>query len=162
MSTVTADKSPTTLIAAAGARMEVEQVVKLAGDELKLLLTQRVALLRRLAVLRRTIAGLVEMFGDDVLPEETRALIKVTTPRSRGSGLTEACRAVLSNSSQPLTAREVVDGIRAMNGDLIRHHKDPVSSVTSILQRLGSYGEATTRISQSGRRLWAAVGNHLA
>jgi hypothetical protein len=142
-------------------RIDVEQVIKLAGSELQLLLTQRAALLRRLAILRRTIAGLAEMFGDDVLPEEVRTLIKLPMPRTRGTGLTEACRAGLSKSSRPLTAREVVETIRAHDGALIEHHKDPVASVTSILHRLASYGEATTILSPSGRRMWIVACQNL-
>jgi hypothetical protein len=157
MSTALADKSRVASIAVASPRMEIEQIVKLAGGELQVLLTQRAAILRRLAILRRIVSGLAEMFGDDVLPEEVRALIKLPTRRTRGVGLTEACRAALSTSSRPLTAREVVDTIRAKDAKMIQNHKDPVASVTSILHRLGSYGEATTKVNQSGRRMWAPV-----
>jgi hypothetical protein len=51
----------------------------------------------------------------------------------------------------------VVDTIRTKDAKVIQNHKDPVASVTSILHRLGSYGEATTKVSQSGRRMWAPV-----
>jgi hypothetical protein len=153
-----ADKSRVAALAVAVPRMEIEQIAKLAGCELQVLLTQRAAILRRLAMLRRIISGLAEMFGDDVLPEDVRVLIKLpTAQRTRGAGLTEACRAALSASSRPLTAREVVDTIRSNDAKVIQNHKDPVASVTSILHRLGSYGEATTEVSQSGRRMWAPV-----
>jgi hypothetical protein len=155
-----ADKSRVASLAVAAPRMEVEQIVKLAGSELQVLLTQRAAILRRLTTLRRIISGLAEMFGDDVLPEDVRVLIKLPTPKTRGAGLTEACRAALSTSSRPLTAREVVDTIRSKDAKVIQNHKDPVASVTSILHRLGSYGEATTEVSQSGRRMWAPVEVH--
>jgi hypothetical protein len=161
MSTALVDNSHVASLAVAAPRMEIEQVVKLAGGELQVLLTQRAAILRRLAILRRIIAGLAEMFGDDVLPEDVRVLIKLPTRRTRGAGLTEACRAALSTSSRPLTAREVVDTIRTKDARVIQNHKDPVASVTSILHRLGSYGEATTKVSQSGRRMWAPVDVHL-
>lgn len=157
MSTALADKSFVASLAVITPRMEIEQVVKLAGGELRALLTQRAAILRRLAILRRIISGLAEMFGDDLLPEDLRALIKLPTQRTRGAGLTQACRSALSTSSRPLTAREVVDTIRAKDAKVIQNHKDPVASVTSILHRLGSYGEATTEVSQSGGRMWAPV-----
>jgi len=140
-------------------KIEVEQVIKLAGGELQDLLIQRAAIIKRLAILRRTIAGLAEMFGLEALPEELLLVIKPPVRGSRGSGLTEACRATLSQSSRPLTAREVVDTIRARDGAVIQNHKDPVASVTSILHRLGSYGEATTRLSHTGRRIWIAAEN---
>jgi hypothetical protein len=160
MSTALADKSHVAFLAVAAPRMEIEQIVKLAGGELQVLLTQRAAILRRLAILRRIISGLAEMFGDDVLPEDVRVLIKLPKERTRGAGLTEACRAALSTSSRALTAREVVDTIRAKDAKVIQNHKDPVASVASILHRLGSYGEATTKVSQSGRRMWAPVEVH--
>jgi hypothetical protein len=160
MSTASIDKSHVASLAVAAPRMEIEQIVKLAGGELQVLLTQRVAILRRLAILRRIISGLAEMFGDDVLPEDVRVLIKLPAQKTRGTGLTEACRAALSTSSRPLSAREVVDTIRAKDARVIQNHKDPVASVTSILHRLGSYGEATTEVSQSGRRIWAPVEVH--
>lgn len=160
MSTASVDKSHVASLAVAAPRMEIEQVVKLAGGELQVLLTQRAAILKRLATLRRIISGLAEMFGDDVLPEDVRVLIKLPAQKTRGAGLTEACRAALSNSSRPLTAREVVDTIRTRDAKVIQNHKDPVASVTSILHRLGSYGEATTKVSRSGRRMWAPVDAH--
>jgi hypothetical protein len=147
-------------IAPATRKTEVAQVIELAGSELKDLLRQRAAIIKRLIILRRTIVGLAEMFGNDLLTEELLALAKPTR-RTRGSGLTEACRSALSNASKPLTAREVVDRIRAHDGAVIQNHKDPVASVTSILRRLGSYGEATARLSQSGRRIWVVVENPL-
>jgi hypothetical protein len=147
------------VITVSATRMEVEQVMRLAEGELLQLLTERGALLRRIAILRRTIAGLAETFGEDLLPEGVRALIKPAAPKTRGTGLTEACRAALANSSQPLTAREVVDRIRNVDAAIIKDHKDPVASVTSILHRLGSYGEATTQVTHSGRRMWTPAGN---
>lgn len=159
MSVVPGAGAEIAFIASANPKTEVEQVIRLASGELQDLLTQRAAIIKRLAILRRTIAGLAEMFGYDALPEELLLLVNPPERGSRGSGLTEACRAALSHSSKPLTAREVVDNIRAHNGAVIQNHKDPVASVTSILHRLGSYGEATTRLSQTGRRMWIAVEN---
>jgi hypothetical protein len=137
-------------------KIEVEQVIKLAGAELQTLLEHRAALIRRLATLRRTISGLAEMFGDGVLTEDLQVLVH-PVQKTRGAGLTEACRSILSNSLRPLTAREIVDGIQAIHPAVIQNHKDPVASVTSILHRLGSYGEATTTVSRSGRRTWAPI-----
>jgi Asp-tRNA(Asn)/Glu-tRNA(Gln) amidotransferase B subunit len=158
---VVAAKAHTAFIAPATPKTEVDQVIKLVSSELQDLLRQRAVIIRRVAILRRTIAGLAEMIGGDALSEELLVLIAPRTRGTRGTGLTEACRSVLSNSSQPLTTREVVERIRANNGAVIRNHKDPVASVTSILHRLGSYGESTTQLSKSGRRIWVAVKNPL-
>lgn len=160
MSMASADKFYVASAAVAAPRMEIEHIVKLAVGELQVLVAQRVTILRRLAILRRTLSGLAEMFGHDLLPDDVRGLIKLPAPRTRGSGLTEACRSALSTSTRPLTAREVVDTIRTKDAKAIQNHKDPVASVASILHRLGSYGEATTEVSQSGRRMWAAAEVH--
>lgn len=144
------------VIASSGTKVDVEQVIRVAEDELKALLTQRTALLKRLAIVRHTIAGLAEIFGDDVLTEDLRLAMGLPY-KARRTGLTEACRAALNSSSEPLTARELVDRIRANNGALIQNLKTPLASVTSILHRLGSYGEATTKFNQSGQLMWASV-----
>jgi hypothetical protein len=112
MSVVPEERPPVVCIASAANRAEVEQVIKLAAGESQDLLTQRAALLRRLATLRRTIAGLAELFGDGIMSRDLQVLIKLPTQRIRQIGLTEACRAVLSESPQPLTARDVVARIQ--------------------------------------------------
>lgn len=147
-----------TFVAPVTTEKHAKQILTLAVIELKTLLAQRITLLHRIAVVRRTIAGLGKIFGDDLLTEELRTLIKQPAEKSRTS-LTEACRAALVSSSTPLTPHELVDRIRANDPAVIEHHKDPAASVTSILHRLRSYGEATTRMSESGRCVWISIGN---
>jgi len=135
---------------------DVEQVIEYAQTEVRELLQQRAVITKRLTALRRTIADLAKIFGHDVLSQEHLTLAK-QPKRNRPTGLTEACRSVLMKALQPLTAHEVVERMRACNAELICHHKDSIASVTSILLRLESYGEATSEVGLSRRRSWMSI-----
>jgi len=129
------------------------QVINLARSELRGLMREREAIIKRITVLRQTIAGLVEIFGPDGVSEEHLDLVKPPR-RHRGNSLTQICRSVLAKSSEPLTAHELVEGIRAADVTLIQRQKNPIASVSSILGRLASYGEVRSAVAGSGRRQW--------
>jgi hypothetical protein len=40
---------------------------------------------------------------------------------------------------------------------VILHHKDPLASVTTVLNRLVEYGEAQSVVRENGRRAWLWV-----
>jgi hypothetical protein len=40
---------------------------------------------------------------------------------------------------------------------VILHHKDPLASVTTVLNRLVEYGEAQSVVRENGRRAWQWV-----
>jgi hypothetical protein len=130
------------------------QVIELAHSELCGLMREREAIIKRMTVLKQTIAGLIEIFGADGVSKEHLDLVKPSR-RHRGNSLTQTCRAVLAKAPEPLTAHELVEGIRAADVTLIQHHKNPIASVTSILSRLVSYGEVRSIVAASGRRQWA-------
>lgn len=130
------------------------QVIELAHSELCGLMREREAIIKRMTVLKQTIAGLIEIFGAHSVRKECLDLVKPSR-RHRGNSLTQTCRAVLARASEPLTAHELVEGIRAADVTLIQHHKNPMASVCSILSRLASYGEVRSVVATSGRRQWA-------
>ena len=132
---------------------DLEQVIEYARTEVQTLLQQRAEITKRITAIRRTIADLVKTFGRGISKHEHLALIK-PPKRNRRTGLTDACRSVLMKALQPLTAHEVVERMRASNGELIHHHKDSIASVTTILLRLESYGEAASEVGLSRRRSW--------
>ena len=132
---------------------DIKHVLARAHEELSELLQRRATIVKRIATLRRTLNGLVELFGDAVLDGELRLLINAPAG-TRKSGLTDACRSVLMNSTHPLASREVVTRIRSTDDSLLRDHKDAVASVTSILYRLQSYGETAASTNPSGKRAW--------
>jgi len=136
---------------------DVGLVIANAQSEAQLLLQRRAEITKRLTAIRRTISDLVRVFGHDVAISE---LITMTRPRpgrrNRHTGLTGQCRTELLKAEKPLTALALANKIQASNPELINHHKDPIASITAILLRLESYGEATSEKGGSRRRLWKA------
>ena len=58
------------------------------------------------------------------------------------------------DSSQPLSARDVCDRIQQKTPPMLARHKDPMASVTTVLNRLVAYGEAKAVVLDNGRRAW--------
>ena len=131
----------------------VEQVVGRLRQELDSLLEQRAAIIKKLGIIKRTILGLANLFGDDVISEDLLELVG-RRPSSRRPGFTKACRTVLMESGRPLLTQEVCQEIERRNPALLARHKDPLASVSTVLNRLASYGEARFLVNDRGRRAW--------
>jgi hypothetical protein len=134
----------------------VEQVVRQAHEELRDLLRQRAEVMRRIGTIKQTIAGLANLFGDEVLSDD---LLELLDRKSCGRqpGFTKACRMVLMEAKRALTARDVCECIQQKAAPMLARHKDPMASVTTVLNRLVAYGEASPVILESGRRSWKWV-----
>ncbi|MFY9912380.1 MAG: hypothetical protein WAK56_21235 [Candidatus Sulfotelmatobacter sp.] len=134
----------------------VEQVVKQAHEELRELLRQRAEVMRRIGTIKQTIAGLANLFGDEVLSDD---LLELLDRKSCGRqpGFTKACRMALMEAKRALTARDVCECIQQKAAPMLARHKDPMASVTTVLNRLVAYGEATPVILENGRRAWKWV-----
>ena len=134
----------------------VNEVLKAAHEELRQLLKQRAEIMKRIGTVKQTIVGLANLFGDEVLTDE---LLELVDRRSNGRqpGFTKACRMVLMESERPLGAREVCEQIQRKIPPVLLRHKDPLASVTTVLNRLVEYGEARTIIRENGRRAWQWV-----
>ncbi len=57
-------------------------------------------------------------------------------------------------SGTPLGTRQVCDQLRRRFPELIERHKDPIASVTTVLNRLVDYAEARCSTNGNGRRVW--------
>ena len=134
----------------------VQEVVLQAHEELRQLLKQRAEVMRRIGTVKQTIAGLANLFGDAVLNDELLELVDRKT-NGRQPGFTKACRMVLMEAKTPLSAREVCAQLQGKMSSILERHKDPMASVTTVLNRLVSYGEAKAVVLDSGRRAWAWV-----
>ena len=134
----------------------VQQVVRAAHDELRQLMRQRADIMKRIGTVKQTISGLANLFGDDVLGEDLLELID-RKPNGRQPGFTKACRIVLMEARSPLGAREVCQELERRAGDILVRHKDPMASVTTVLNRLVDYGEARSLTNDRGRRVWEWV-----
>ena len=131
----------------------VQQILKQAHQELLQLMQRRSDLMKRIGILKQTIAGLMDLLGDNAPNHEFLDFISKSTGQKRRPGFTDACRKVLSESRQPLNAVEICHNIQERQPQLLSSHKDPIASVTTVLNRLVSYGEVAAVIS-NGRRAW--------
>ena len=131
----------------------VQEVVRAAHEELRQLMRQRADVMKRIGTVKQTIVGLANLFGDEVLNEE---LLELVDRKSNGRqpGFTKACRMVLMEAERPLGAREVCELIQLKIPPILSRHKDPLASVTTVLNRLVEYGEARTIVKENGRRAW--------
>lgn len=134
----------------------VVEVVRQAHDELRQLMRQRAEIMKRIGTVKQTIVGLANLFGDEILSEELLDLVDRKTS-GRQPGFTKACRMVLMEAKRPLAAREVCEEIQQRVPPLLSRHKDPLASVTTVLNRLVEYGEARSSVRENGRRAWEWV-----
>jgi|GEM_PF-339326 hypothetical protein len=134
----------------------VQQVVKAAHEELRQLMRQRSDIMKRIGTVKQTIIGLANLFGDEMLDDE---LLELVDRKSSGRqpGFTKACRMALMEADRALGAREVCEQIQQKAPLVLSRHKDPLASVTTVLNRLVDYGEARTVIRENGRRAWQWV-----
>src|SRR5258708_39113802 len=134
----------------------VQEVVRQAHDELRQLLQQRSDVMRRIGTIKQTIAGLANLFGDAVLSDE---LLELVDRKSSGRqpGFTKACRMILMDANRALSARDVCDRLQEKSPPMLARHKDPMASVTTVLNRLVAYGEARAVALDNGRRAWQWV-----
>ena len=131
----------------------VQEVIRQAHEELRQLLQQRAEVMKRIGTVKQTIAGLANLFGDGVLSEE---LLELVDRKSNGRqpGFTKACRMILMESGTALSARDICEHFQQKMPSMLARHKDPMASVTTVLNRLVDYGEAQAVLTSSGRRAW--------
>jgi hypothetical protein len=134
----------------------VQEVVKTAHEELRQLMRQRADIMKRIGTIKQTIVGLANLFGGGILSDDLMELVDRKTS-GRQPGFTRACRLVLMEAARPLGAREVCEQIQQKTPPVILHHKDPLASVTTVLNRLVEYGEAQSVVRENGRRAWQWV-----
>jgi len=133
--------------------VSAQQVVKAAHEELLQLMRQRAEIMKRIGTVKQTIAGLANLFGEQLLGDDLLELID-RKPNGRQPGFTKACRRVLMEVRRPLGAREVCVELERYAPAILARHKDPLASVTTVLNRLVDYGEARSLSNDRGRRVW--------
>ncbi len=130
----------------------VQEVIRQAHEELRQLLHQRAEIMKRIGTVKQTISGLANMFGDHVLNEELMELVDRKNS-GRQPGFTKACRMILMEAGRAMTARDICEYFQAKIPTLLARHKDPMASITTVLNRLVDYGEAEA-VMFNGRRAW--------
>jgi chorismate mutase len=131
----------------------VQQVVKQAHEQLVQLLQERAELMKRIGTLKQTIAGLANLFGNGVLSKDLQELVGGQKDKNRHPGFTDTCRRILMEAARPMSAREICDKMREKMPPMLARHREPVASVTTVMNRLASYGEAKT-VTINERRAW--------
>ncbi len=134
-------------------KRHVQEVVRAAHSELRELLKKRTEIMQRIGSIKRTILGLASVFGSPDLSDEWLEL-KSRRRSSDQPGFTKTCRLVLMEAEAPLTAREICERVKARIEQIELRHKDPLASVTTVLNRLAEYGEAKIVSGENGRRAW--------
>jgi Fe2+ or Zn2+ uptake regulation protein len=64
---------------------------------------------------------------------------------------------ILMEANRALSARDVCDRMQEKAPPILARHKDPIASVTTVLNRLVAYGEAKAVALENGRRAWKWV-----
>ena len=134
----------------------VLEVLRAARAELDQLIVQRAEITRRIGTTKQAIIGLAKLFGGTVLQNAVLELIEHRAT-NRQSGFTRACRYLLTEANRPITSTEVCEGLRQKFPELAARHKDLSASVTTVMNRLVGYGEASLSGSAHGRRTWTWV-----
>jgi hypothetical protein len=132
-------------------------VIRQVQEELRQLLRQRSDLKRRIATVKKTVAGLACLFGESTLREDLKEFLD-RGKASHKKGFTNICRAILIEAKTPITIRELCDRMRERDPALIERHKDPIASATTVLNRLVKYGEAhrVTLVGNKNSWQWAS------
>jgi len=135
---------------------QMQEVLNAVERELEQLLQQRAQITKRIGTVKQTILGLVKLFGNDRMSESAKQLV-YSRRGVRSPGLTDTCRMVLIEADQPLNAREICARIEQQIYPTLARHKDPLASVTTVLNRLLRYGEVSAVAGSQGGRafLWA-------
>jgi hypothetical protein len=134
----------------------VLEVARQVQIELRELLRQRSAVMRRIGTVKRTVAGLAALFGNESLSPDLRELMDGEI-RVRRTGFTRTVRAILMEADRVMSAREVCERLHERDPGMLSRHKDPLASVTTVLNRLVAYGEAQRVQSEPHKCAWQWV-----
>ena len=121
---------------------QMRDLLSVAELELERLLQQRAQLTKRIGTVKQTILGLAKLAGND---------------RASELGLTDTCRMVLIEAERPLNVREICARIEKRIYATLSRHKDPLASVTTVLNRLLRYGEVSWVANPDGGRVFQWV-----
>lgn len=137
---------------------ELSPVIGQLQGELQVLNLERAAILKRIGVIKKTIVGLADLFGSGVISGELQGLLALQSARRfrTHTGLTDLCRQLLREASEPLTAREILGQIQERSPVALAGHRHPLNSLRMILRRLVAYGEAEESLTEKGLRAWRA------
>jgi hypothetical protein len=138
---------------------DLEPVIGELQHRLRALMLQRVAIGKRIGIIKKTVVGLADLFGSDVIKGELQDLLPLHSgPRARArSGLTALCRQLLREASEPLTLGEIMRQVQIKSPVRLAGQRHPENSLRVILSRLVAYGEAEKVRTKDGACSWNAT-----
>jgi hypothetical protein len=138
---------------------DVEHVMGRIQHELQVLRTEHAAIAKRIGLIKNTIAGLTEVFGPAVNAQNLQSS-PGPVKRRRSRGLTDACRELLREGSEPQTLKQISGQILERYPALVEHHRYPAAIIQMMLRRLVMYGEAEEIDGGAGLRSWRSPTAH--
>ena len=137
---------------------DVGHVVERIQQELQVLRAEQAAIAKRIGLIKGTIAGLKEVFGQNAVGDELHSGLTPRPLKRRCSrGLTDACRELLAEASEPQTLKQISGRILERHPALLAHHKYPMTIIQMMLRRLVMYGEAEELHETAGLRCWKSA-----
>lgn len=133
----------------------VQEVLNTLTAELRGLNLQRRDLVKRIDIVKGVIVGLSRVLGAELSADQLQDVLGRRAGR-RNHGLTNACRRILTETREPLRARDVCDRVLQDYRDLLQHHKQPIASIVTVLNRLVRYGEARI-VNLENQRTWVGT-----
>jgi hypothetical protein len=136
---------------------DLEPVIGQLERQLRVLMLERAAILKRIGVIKKTVVGLVDLFGPNVINGELRDFLSLqSAPRSRTHPtLTDLCCQLLREASEPLTVRQILGQLQSPAA--LAGHKHRHNSLRTILKRLVAYGDAEPVLTEEGTRAWRST-----
>ena len=134
---------------------DVEFVAVQMSREIRTLLAERSAINRRIDTIKKALVGLAPLVGDEILKETLDNA--APQPRRGKNGITRACRMVLMNSENPLSAREVHERVCREDPMLLADYRIPMTPIYAVLGRLVKRGEVCLAYGEKGRRTWGWI-----
>jgi len=134
----------------------IRRLIYRIKQELRLLEVKKTDTLRRINALTKTIEALVWLVGPDKIELDLKSIGLSSTEESHrvSRGLTKWCRKVLSESTEPLSIREIVDHIQARGPAVFAKCQNPSNAVRSVLRRLVNYSEVVETTKSGAIKGW--------
>jgi hypothetical protein len=138
---------------------ELESVIGQLQSQLRVLKHERAAILKRIGVIKKTVVGLADLFGPNVINGELQDFLSLQSAhRSRiHPALTDLCRQLLREASEPLTVRQILGQLQEKSPAALAGHKHRHNSLRMILKRLVAYGDAEPVLNEEGTRAWRST-----
>jgi hypothetical protein len=135
---------------------DLKPVIGCLREQLRDLRLELASILKRIMTIKKTVSGLADLFGSDVVDGGLRVLLSPEPVRRARShpGLTDLCRQFLREASEPLTVHQILRQFQERSSAGLARHRHPAHSLRMILRRLVDYGEAEQLLTDGGVHAW--------